>query len=141
MLNIIASDLRYLGLNRVVDVRSGEVSWSMLLELDRRMIFHASGDSPDNALENVLNKALADKDVPTLDTALSLDQLADDLLQLVLRYSQAEADADKPWSALGRFQQKRTFWLFRAWNRSGTIQVMGASPDEALNELVRRARK
>jgi hypothetical protein len=141
MLNFIAGDLRYFGLNRVVDVRSGQVTWSTLMELDRRMIFHASGNSPDGALENVLNKALAGKSVPTLDTTLSLDQIADNLLQLVIRYSQAEADADKPWSALGRFQQKRTFWLLGGLNRPGTIQVMGASPDEVLNELIRRAKK
>jgi hypothetical protein len=143
MLNSISEELRYFGLNRVVDIRNGEVSWTTILELSGHILFYGTGASPTAALQNVVSKALEDKNSPTLTTTLSLDQLgldqlADDLLQLMLRRSDGVSNAGAQWSAVGHFRRQRTFWIFGSRNRPSTIQVTGSSPDEVLNEVIQR---
>lgn len=137
MLNFIAGDLQYFGLNRVVDVRNGEITWSTILEFSERILFYGAGASPDAALADVVNKALEGTNTPPPDTTLSLDQLADDLLQLVIRRG-SESNGGAEWSAVGRFRQKRSFWILGPWNRPGKIEVTGSSPDEVLNEVAQR---
>jgi hypothetical protein len=142
MLNIVARELQYFGLERMVDAASGDVSWAATLRLGEQGIYYGAGSSPNAALASVLNKVLVAKGISTLDVedmTLGLDALADDLLRLVLTRTQANPRSGTLWHLGGHFRQERAFLFFGPTNRPATIEVDGASPDEALHEFVRRA--
>jgi hypothetical protein len=139
MLNFIAEELHYFGINRVVDVSTRNVSWASTLQVGERSVFYGAGISPDAALANVLEKAGSGNELPTLDTTLTLDQLTDDLLQLVITRFQTSTPSGALWSGVGRFHERRRFWLFGPLKRPGTIRVTALMPDEVLNEIIRQA--
>jgi hypothetical protein len=139
MANFIASELHYLGLQRVVDVSSREVTWASTIRLGENTNYFGGGNSPDAALADVLDVALAEAQSPILSSTPTLDHLAGDLLQLIVTRSQADAAAGAGWIGEGRFRRQRAFWLIGPLQRPERVHVVGSSPDEVIHELVRQA--
>jgi hypothetical protein len=146
MLNTIANNLHYFGLERAVDASSGRVMWASTVRLGERTIFYGSGAMPGAALDSMMASVLRELEVvdgavddwESLKLRANLDRIADYLLRLVITPLQVEDRSGVRWQGEARFRQRRAFWLFGPRLGPQTIRADGSSPDEVLEQIIRQ---
>ena len=132
MLDLIASDLWYVSLIRLIDVESMAPYWAASASLKGGRAITVMGPMPDATLAALARHALQTPSFDTSDTTPILDLLAMDLLRLLLHRPRQ--------LNLSLSSKSLPLWSATAWLLGKqTVTVVGYTPDEALRNLVAQA--
>jgi hypothetical protein len=124
MLNLIASDLWYVSLIRLVDVENLSPYWAATASLTRERSLTVSGLTPDATLFALATQVVSSPIFLAPTPALILDVLTPNLLRLLLIRPRTPSDPPRMWTAT-------------AWMRGqAAVSALGSMPDEALQNLV-----
>jgi hypothetical protein len=120
---MIAHDLWYVSMLRLIDVERFTIHWEVTASFTRRPALTVQGSTPDATLHALVVRAISSPSfMPS--AANILEPIAADMLRLLLMRPKQHAEFPPLWTAT-------------AWTRfQPAVSAVGKMPDEALRNLV-----
>ena len=129
VLDLIASNLWYVSLIRLIDVQTLVPYWGASATLNGARSLTVTGSMPDATLAALAMQALVDSSFHAPFTSPVVDLLAIDLLRLLLMRPRQVTVSDS--------EKVDPIWSATAWLRGQrVVNAAGRLPDEALHNLV-----
>jgi hypothetical protein len=121
---MIAHDLWYVSMIRLIDIEDFTIRWEVTASFTRTHAMTVTGSTPDATLNALAVRAISSPTFMPPAPKMILEPIAADMLRLLLMRSRQYVEFPPLWTAT-------------AWTRfQPAVSAVGRMPDEALRNLV-----